>query len=165
MNRLAPPMSSARSDWNTPDVVLELARQMGPIALDPCSNETSIVGATVEWRLERDGDSLMRPWPATGMVWVNPPYGRSVGLWTSRCRDYAWVSGGEAIALVPARTDTTWWHRDCVPPKSDAVCFWKGRLTFLGAPASAPFPSALVYWGPRRFKFRDVFQGSGAIWV
>jgi hypothetical protein len=161
-------MSSAAGDWRTPEIVLEHVRQVGAIGLDPCGRQDSIVGAKVEWRLTVDGDSLLRPvtdWFGKGLVYCNPPYGRGVDAWLSRC---AMVAGaeGEAIALIPARTDTRWWRLFCVPGEAaDAVCFWHGRLTFLGAPAAAPFPSAIVYWGTRSHRFADVFQSVGSIWT
>lgn len=48
---------------------------------------------------------------------------------------------------------------------ADAVCFWRGRLNFIGAPSGAPFPSALVYFGERVHRFIDAFHGVGAIWI
>lgn len=165
MSRLAPLMSSEKGDWNTPQVIVDRVRTFNerPIGLDPCSNASSIVGADVEWTLERDGDSLPKPWTGHGLVYVNPPYGRGIDAWVRKCRETSWL-GGEVIALVPARPDTAWWHDHCAPPRAEAVCFWRGRLTFVGAPAPAPFPSALVYWGPRKWRFRDTFIDVGAVW-
>lgn len=163
MTALAPLMSSERDDWNTPEIVLERVRAMGPIGLDPCGNAGSIVGAETEWRLERDGDSLHRDWSGHGLVYCNPPYGRLIRAWVAKCRETS-ATGAEVIALVPARPDTRWWHESCAPPAADAVCFWRGRLTFLGAPAGAPFPSAIIYFGDRPRRFQEVFAMAGSIW-
>lgn len=174
MTSLAPLMSSAKSDWRAPDVVLDLVRQVGDIALDPCTGLDNPVAASAycvsptDW----DGDpavvvdGLRADWLALsggGLVYVNPPFGRGVDAWMLRCLATG-ATGGECIALVPARTDTKW-HRFCAPPASRAVCFWAGRLTFVGAPGPAPFPSAIVYWGPRRHRFAEVFSSRGAIWT
>lgn len=48
------------------------------------------------------------------------------------------------VCLVPARTDTRWWHDYAI---KGAVTFIKGRLKFGDAKANAPFPSALVIFG------------------
>lgn len=48
---------------------------------------------------------------------------------------------------------------------ADAVCFWRGRLSFVGSPGPAPFASALVYWGENPHRFIDAFHGAGAIWI
>ncbi|HEV2042088.1 MAG TPA: DNA N-6-adenine-methyltransferase [Casimicrobiaceae bacterium] len=39
----------------------------------------------------------------------NPPYGKTIGLWLSKAREAALV-GATVVALIPARTDTKWWH-------------------------------------------------------
>lgn len=146
-------MSSDRLDWNTPERVLDLVRQVGQIGLDPCSNATSLVRASVEWVF----GGLDRSWRNYGLVYVNPPYGREIEPWIVRC---ASGDGDEVVALLPARTDTRWWR--CVAT-AQAVCFWHGRLRFLGAPSSAPFPSAIAYWGPRAGQFSRVFGPHG--WI
>ena len=164
MTHLGPLMSSVRGDWNTPGCVLERVRRVAPIDLDPCSNAASIVNAAVEWHLERDGDSLRRDWMCTPglLIYVNPPYGRDIGTWVARCAGTAIGIGPSAVvALIPARTDTAWWHRYATT--ADAICFWRGRLTFLGAAQGAPVPSAVAYWGPCRATFRREFCDAG--WI
>jgi hypothetical protein len=57
---------------------------------------------------------------------------------------------GHGIALVFSRTDVKWWH--AAVPRATAVCFIRGRLTFIaGAGQSAPGnsggPSALIAYG------------------
>lgn len=47
MNRLAPLMSSAKDDWQTPAEVLELVRKVGPIVLDPCTTVDNPTGAAL----------------------------------------------------------------------------------------------------------------------
>jgi phage N-6-adenine-methyltransferase len=155
---LAPMMSSAKDDWQTPDVVLDLVRELGPIALDPCSSGSDAVGATLSYT----AGGLESDWVRDsfgGTVYVNPPYGRDIGCWTSKANESG--GGAQIVALLPARTDTMWWQRDVVC--ADAICFWRGRLTFKGAPAPAPFPSAIAYWGERGKAFGRVFAPHG--WV
>lgn len=160
MTNLAPLMSSAKPDWQTPDVVLDLVRQFngGTIGLDPCTVDDNPTGAR-HWYTPRE-DGLSQDWCGYGLVYVNPPYGRTIGHWTAKCIS-AYLDGAEIVALLPARTDARWWQVEigAVP----AVCFWRGRLRFRGAEASAPFPSAIWYLGPRRFAFRDAFSPRG--WV
>ena len=89
-------------------------------------------------------DSLTQHW-ATMRCWLNPPYGREIGKWVQK----AWVEsqkGATVVVLLPARTDTRWWH-DWVGGKA-LVVFLKGRLKFGGAENSAPFPSAIAIYLP-----------------
>jgi hypothetical protein len=39
----------------------------------------------------------------------------------------------------------------------------KGRLKFVGAPHSAPFPSAVIYWGRRTGQFWLKFRDAGVV--
>ncbi len=153
--------SSVRQTFNTPADVLAHIRRFDAIGLDPCSNERSIVAAATEWRLERDGDSLVRDWRGHGLTFVNPPYSRWLKKWMAKCS----MAGAEIISLTPARTDTKAWHS--FASTAEAVCFWKGRMKFLGAVHLAPFPSALCYWpgdGPSRVeRFAEIFSSVGIV--
>jgi phage N-6-adenine-methyltransferase len=87
-------------------------------------------------------DGLTQTW--TGICWMNPPYGRAIGAWIEK----AWRSardGATVVCLVPARTDTRWWHEYVM--KASEVRYLRGRLKFGGEENSAPFPSALVVFG------------------
>ncbi len=150
--------ASDRMDWNTPQEVLQALDPLGPIWLDPCSNAASIVNAATEWRIERGEDGLARPWLRLGFVFVNPEYGRALSSWAEKIATEARY-GVEIVSLVPARTDTQWWAT--LVAGASAVLFLKGRLTFLGAPHPAPFPSALVYHGPRWARFLAAYEGLG----
>ncbi len=83
-------------------------------------------------------DGLAQVWQ--GRCWMNPPYGRQIGAWVAK----AWRSaqaGALVVCLLPARTDTAWWHDYAMRGQ---VEFLRGRLKFGGAPHNAPFPSAVV---------------------
>jgi hypothetical protein len=89
-------------------------------------------------------DGLVMDWSqfaSSKTVWLNPPYGRSIGLWTSKANFELRGGGLTIVLLVPARTDTNWWHKDIIQHE---VRFIKGRLKFGNQKNSAPFPSAVV---------------------
>jgi hypothetical protein len=152
--------SSKNHNWNTPRVILDpINEHFGVIELDPCSNPTSLVGATKTFSGPTiDQDGLVTPWADIGLTYVNPPYGRAVGAWTKKVALEA-AKGKEIILLVPARTDAKWFQE--LAKSQPTVLFWKGRLKFEGAPASAPFPSCVFYWGPRKYLFGRAFEGKG----
>ncbi len=139
-------MSSAKGDWQTPEVVLDAVREFfgGAIGLDPCTAGDNPTRAVRFFALPQDG--LAASWEGFGSIYCNPPYGRGIKPWVDACAQAG--SHSEVIALLPARPDTVWFQ-PCFPPRSSAICFWKGRLTFKGAPDPAPFPSVIVYWSPR----------------
>lgn len=85
-------------------------------------------------------DGLNQPW--SGVCWMNPPYGREIGRWIRKARnESAKFQGATIVGLVPARTDTSWWHDYVI---HYPVRFIRGRLKFGGHANSAPFPSAIV---------------------
>ena len=83
-------------------------------------------------------DGLKQSW--RGKCWMNPPYGRVIGDWMRKAYESA-QAGAMVVCLVPARTDTAWWHDYAA---KDQVTFIRGRLKFGDGKNSAPFPSALV---------------------
>lgn len=88
-------------------------------------------------------DAFGRDWYADangGTVWLNPPYGRTIKSWVSKAESEA-NKGTTVVLLVPARTDTAWWHDHCIKHE---VRFIRGRLKFGNQKNSAPFPSAVV---------------------
>lgn len=85
---------------------------------------------TVEWTGAADGT-----W-----IWLNPPYGREIKAFMRKAHEEV-NKGARVVALVPARTDTAWWHDYCIEYE---IRFIRGRLKFGNSKNSAPFPSALV---------------------
>ncbi len=157
--------SSARHDWETPEEVLELVRRVGPIVLDPCTTRGSNpTGSEYQCHLP-DADGLLCDWDdEPGLVYVNSPFGRELPRWIDKAIAEA-GKGCEIILLAPSRTDTKWFRR--ASESCQARCLWYGRMRFKGAPASAPFPTALWYWTQDRSKveeFRAIFNDYGEIY-
>lgn len=93
-----------------------------------------------------EDDGLAQEW--TGSVWCNPPYGRGIGAWVAKGYGSA-LSGATVVMLIPARTDTSYWHKYVM--RAAEVRLFRGRLKFHSPGAalnSAPFPSALVVFRP-----------------
>jgi site-specific DNA-methyltransferase (adenine-specific) len=76
---------------------------------------------------------------------MNPPYGREIGQWVKKAYNES-RNGATVVCLLPARTDTAWWH-DYVLPMA-TVTFIRGRLKFGDSKNSAPFPSAVAVFYP-----------------
>lgn len=150
-------MSSARTGtgtdtWFTPPSVLDRVRLIAPIFLDPCTSDENPVKASVFFTEATNG--LANPWPDGGLAYVNWPYSRS-SEWALKVVSEADVRRGEVIVLCAARPDTKWWQ--AMWKASDVLAFWRGRLRFVGAPSSAPFPSALFGLNVSHKRFRAAF--------
>jgi site-specific DNA-methyltransferase (adenine-specific) len=135
-----------RTNWATPPALFDaLAAEFGPFDLDPCGSKDSY--ASQHCGEFYTGLGLDVPWG--GRVFVNPPYGLALRDWVYACWSNVRLGGVPlVVALLPARTDTRWWHAyigDHCQYASE-VHFLKGRLKFVGAKASAPFPSVIVVW-------------------
>ena len=152
-------MSSDSVEWYTPRHIVEaVVATMHGIDLDPCAEPGKSIPAVTHYTEVDDG--LGRPW--SGRVYMNPPYGRVIGAWVDKLAD-EFDAGNvtEAVALVPARTDTAWWAH--LP--TSVVCFVTGRLSFSDHDSPAPFPSAACYLGTRHREFAEAFIGIGNVWV
>ena len=149
--------SSESAEWLTPQHIVDrVAGLFGQIDLDPCSPE----GPTIPAVQHFSEDGLAQPW--AGRVYMNPPYGRAIGDWVSKLvEEYGAGRVTEAIALVPARTDTEWFSQF----RDGAVCFLRGRLKFSNHNNSAPFPSSAIYLGERVDDFRAAFGDLGDVWL
>ncbi|WP_434750234.1 DNA N-6-adenine-methyltransferase [Paenibacillus amylolyticus] len=88
-------------------------------------------------------DGLAQDW--RGVCWMNPPYGRTIGEWVRKAYESS-LNGATVVGLLPARTDTKWFHEYCYGKAE--LRFVKGRLKFGDATNSAPFPSVVVIWRP-----------------
>lgn len=101
-----------------------------------CAPSSKMQSASASTPPEQNG--LKQIW--TGVCWCNPPYGRGIEKWMKK----AYESNATVVCLVPARTDTKWFH-DFVLGKAE-IRFIRGRLKFGNSKNSAPFPSMLVIY-------------------
>jgi phage N-6-adenine-methyltransferase len=140
MTDLSVHFSSATDLWATPQSFFDgVAAEFKP-ETDVCALPENAKCARY-FTPEQDG--LAQPW--NGVCWMNPPYGRAIGAWVKKAFESA-QEGATVVCLLPARTDTAWWHDYAIKGE---VRFLRGRLKFGGQKNSAPFPSALVVFRPR----------------
>ena len=135
--------SSKVSEWKTPIWLFKKLESMfGKFDLDPATSEDNPLSTPYFYTPREDG--LKQKW--FGRVYVNPPYGRRVV--------YSWVSKAVyecvikkncdlVVMLLPARTDTLWFQ-NLVLKYASEIYFIRGRIKFVGAKNTAPFPSIIV---------------------
>lgn len=131
-------MFSSKSDlWETPQDLFDKLNQEFGFTLDACALPEN---AKCERFYTPEQDGLQMPWK--GVVWRNPPYGRQVGQWVRRALFTA-TAGNTVVMLLPARTDTAWFHDYIYKRNGVEIRFLRGRLRF-GGKSPAPFPSMVV---------------------
>jgi phage N-6-adenine-methyltransferase len=137
-------------DWETPaDVFGPLNAEFG-FTLDAAASTENAKCARF---FSSHDDGVSQDW-GRETVWLNPPYGREIARWIRK----AFLSarhGATVVCLVPARTDTAWWHDYA---EKGEVRFVRGRIRFErgGIPigdttkgsAKSPFPSAIIVFRP-----------------
>lgn len=134
---LRPP---GRVDWETPASVFDPLHAEFGFTVDAAADAGN---AKVPRYWTEADDGLAQPW-AGESVWVNPPYGNVIAEWVAKAHRES--VNATVVMLVPARTDTRWWHKHVEGVAE--VRFVKGRIRFVGAPYNAPFPCALLVYRP-----------------
>ena len=141
MAGFAKKFESATVEWPTPQDLFD--------KLDAEFGFTTDVAATPDnakckhyYTQEQDG--LKQTW--RGVCWMNPPYGRAMVDWLKKAIRETW-NGTTTVCLIPARTNTTWWHDLC--QTYGEVRFVRGRPKFGGADHGLPQPLAIVVFRGR----------------
>lgn len=164
-------MFSSKTDlWPTPQAFFDELNAEFNFTLDPCATEDNAKCAKY---FTKETDGLAQDW-SKDIVFMNPPYGDpehpckpictktkckirgyhnkeyvpGIGDFMRKAYEES-KRGATVVCLVPARTDTRWFH-DYVYGKADEIRFVKGRLKFGEATNSAPFPSMVIVYNEKR---------------
>lgn len=138
-NKTMQTMFSSKTDlWSTPQKLYDELNNEFHLTLDVCANEYN---HKCDNYYTKEQDGLGQPW--FGTIWCNPPYGREIGKWVCRAL-FASIAGNTVVMLLPARTDTKWFHDYIYKRDNVEIRFIKGRLKFSGNKNSAPFSSMIV---------------------
>lgn len=133
-------MFSSKSDlWSTPDDFFAELDKEFHFTLDVCATADN---AKCDDYYTEAMDGLSLKWD--GIVWCNPPYGRNINKWIKKAVNAA-LEWATVVMLLPARTDTTWFH-ELIYRRAE-IRFIRGRLKFGGSNNAAPFPSMICIFG------------------
>jgi phage N-6-adenine-methyltransferase len=125
---------SSKTDlWSTPQEFFNILNEEFKFTIDVCATKDN---AKCSFYYTKEDDSLSKDWE--GICWMNPPYGREISSWIKKASE----SKALVVCLLPARTDTSWFHT-YIYNKAE-IRFIKGRLKFGDSKNSAPFPSMIV---------------------
>jgi len=137
-------MTSGYGAWETPDALFKKLDEEFHFVVDVCALDRN---KKCDVFISPVQDSLITQWSVYGKTaWMNPPYGRVIGLWVAKASRER-MKGVTTVALLPARTDTRWWH-EYIQDQCE-VRFIKGRVKFKRPPEDGPmsvstFPSVIV---------------------
>jgi site-specific DNA-methyltransferase (adenine-specific) len=116
-------MSSKSVHWATP---IQLLKRID-YDLDPCPLNSQFDGLKISWKNKN--------------VFCNPPYS-DISIWVDKVIHES-KKVKDVKFLVPARTDTRWFHKLVESGVVYKIIFFKGRLKF-NESGSAPFPSVMI---------------------
>jgi len=129
--------SSNSNEWATPQDFFNVLNKEFNFTLDPCSTQEN--AKCKKFYTEKE-NGLKQNWDGE-IVFCNPPYGRQIKNWIKKASE---VKNGLVVMLIPARTDTIYFHKYIYKKEKVEIRFLKGRLKFGDSKNSAPFPSMLV---------------------
>jgi phage N-6-adenine-methyltransferase len=125
---------SIKQDWETPMEVFNPLHVEFNFTLDVCASKEN---AKCLNYFTEEMNALELPW--AGVCWMNPPFGQQ-GKWVGKAYKEA-QKGSTVVCLLPARTNTNWWHDYCLKGE---IRFIRGRPKFKGAKYGLPQPLAIV---------------------
>ena len=132
---------SARQDYETPDELFSPLMEKYKFTLDVA---VSSENTKCDRFFTESDNGLKQPWH--GVCWLNPPYGRPIRPWLEKAVSEM-QRGVTTVTLIPARTNTNWFHDLCL--KHGSVTFVRGRPRFSGLKHGLPQPLVIVAFIPQ----------------
>lgn len=129
--------TSNSEEWATPQDLFDKLNDEFKFDLDIAANDNNY---KCERYYTKETDALAHKNEWQGNIWCNPPYGRKIGEWVKACAEYS----GLSVMLIPARTDTKYFHTYIYKKPNVEIRFLQGRLHFNNSKNAAPFPSMIV---------------------
>ena len=140
MAKFAGKFDSAKQEWETPDSLYDPLAKEFRFTLDAAADGKN---ARCKKFFTKEQDGLKQDW-GKNTVWLNPPYGaktHKISDWIKKSYA-ASLEGATVVVLIPARTNTEWFHQYCLAHAE--VRFVRGRPKFGGATHGLPQPLCLV---------------------
>lgn len=132
--------SSKKMDWATPQAFFDELDSEFHFNLDPCADEHN---HKCNLYFTKEDDGLSRSWGGY-TVFCNPPYGRAIKDWVKKCSEEVKKPNTKIVLLIPARTDTAYFHDYIYQKPNVEIRFVRGRLYFNDGEGRAPFPNMIV---------------------
>ena len=129
--------TSNSDDYGTPQKLFDELNAEFNFDVDVCASADN---AKCRRYFSVEENGLLQDWSKFKACYMNPPYGRQIINWVKKAYETS-LQGSTVVCLLPARTDTKWFHEYCV--KGD-IRFIRGRLKFNDGKNPAPFPSMIV---------------------
>ena len=114
---------SRGSDWATPQDLYDTLNAEFGFTLDVCASHWNKKHPNY---FDEATNGLIQNWGGN-VCWMNPPYGKVLNDWMKKAFESAEM-GATIVCLVPAATDTAWWHNYAMKGE---IRFLRGRPRFV----------------------------------
>jgi phage N-6-adenine-methyltransferase len=129
---------SKNQEYETPLSLFNVLNEEFKFTLDVCADDKN---HKVDTYITEEQNALIQDWK--GICWMNPPY-KNTKKWIVKAYNESIKHNSIVVCLVPARTNTSWWHDYCMKGE---IRFIKGRPKFEGCKHGLPQPLAIVIFG------------------
>lgn len=124
-----------KDEWGTPQWLFDLLDQEFHFGCDAAAtwknskcNHLFSEGQSNALFREWFSDKITAQW--NNVFWLNPPYSAgNIDRFMAKAYEES-LKGAVVVCLVPAATDTKWWHNYAM--KAQEIRFIKGRVNFVG---------------------------------
>lgn len=130
--------ASKNQEYATPWELFKVLDDEFHFTLDVCADSTN---KKVSSFISEEEDALTKEW--SGSCWMNPPY-KNMKKWVIKAYNESLKEGTTVVCLIPARTNTKWWHEYCMKGE---IRFISGRPKFEGCIHGLPQPLAIIIFG------------------
>ena len=142
-------MPQAKSvEWETPQELFDQLHAEFDFTLDVAASHSN---HKCERYFTEEINGLLQDWGGE-RCFTNPPYGTVIKKWAAKAyteTNNPFSRAEIVVGLLPARTDTSWFHEYIYKKPRVEIRFLRGRLKFVsekGSSSSATFPSMVVIW-------------------
>lgn len=129
-----------KTEYETPDDLFRALDNEFHFTLDVAASKYN---AKCSKYFTKEENALEIEWGTDEICWMNPPFGRQLKKWVQKAYTES-GKGNIVVCLLPARTNTNWWHDYCMKGE---IRFLKGQITFKGYERGLWMPFAVVILG------------------
>ena len=140
MSNLEVHFTNKSNEWETPRSLFKELDDEFNFTIDVCATKEN---AKCLRFYTKQINGLAQSW-GNEVAFMNPPYGREIGVWVEKAYRESLI-GAVVVCLIPARTDTRYWH-DYIFPNAE-VRFLKGRVKFLNNGEEVEYVEQLGLFG------------------
>ncbi len=119
--------SHKSDEWETPDDLYQKLDSEFNFTLDPCATE---LNKKCEKFYTPEQNGLLQSWEGE-TVFINPPFSK-IKRWVEKAYVESKIFGVTCVMLLPARTDTWWFHTYIYDVPDVEIRFIRRRLKFKG---------------------------------